>query len=133
MDEEIQVTSLITKTEFSINWGIIRRALEVLLKLAPQELRSPPEYLDEIYEVKRGLKAIYEAEQMEKYSEELNMELVPQDEIKPAVCVNCHVDVKECGVEIFPGSEGCFRRRSKYNVTEPIPEPVYVEPDVQKP
>ena len=73
MDEEIQVTSLITKTEFSINWGIIRRALEVLLKLAPQELRSPPEYLDEIYEVKRGLKAIYEAEQMEKYSEEKNV------------------------------------------------------------
>ena len=126
--EEIQAITKITKTEFSINWGVIKRALDVLLKLAPQELRSPPDYLDEIYDAKRKLRKVFEKEQLAKYEKELEMEVILPNEIMVTdeeECKNCYADAVNCGRLIMPGDERCIQRRARYN--EATPDDVSIE------
>ena len=59
----ITVTAKRSGKEFDIDWGVIRRGIETLQKLAPMGLRTPPEFLDDLYECKRTLKSIYEIEE----------------------------------------------------------------------
>jgi len=60
--ELITVTAKHSEKEFDIDWGVIRRGIETLQKLAPPDLRQPPEFLDDLYECKRTLKKIFDHE-----------------------------------------------------------------------
>lgn len=108
----IEAVSKETGTKFLIQWHIIETALNVLLKLAPPELRHPAEYLDQIYDTKRDLKLLYEKEQMSIIDKESD-EILEFREHERQACINCHAKPEEC--LLHPGSRQCYERRENYN------------------
>lgn len=49
------VRGLESGEEIELDWGLIGVAFDTLLKLAPAELRSPPERLCRLYEQRRAI------------------------------------------------------------------------------
>jgi len=108
--EEIVLISKNTQKEIRLNWAIIRRSLDVLLKLAPMELRTPEEFLDQVYEQKRMLAALYVEEL--KWGYEAVLETITEQPQRPDECGVCFADNATCLSE--PGSAECIARRDKY-------------------
>jgi len=80
LDKVLTVTCEQSKAVLRLNVSHIERALNVLLRLAPMELRSPMEFLDQMYEVKRSLKLAVEAE-AEAELEKLEGQLQKQETV----------------------------------------------------
>ena len=91
----------------------------MLLKLAPPELRTPDEFLDECYQQKIALKDAandviwyIDAELAEEKERDYkNLE-------RPLKCNNrnCHADFLAC--EFEPGTDECYKRREEYMAKE---------------
>ncbi len=86
------------------------KALGVLLKLAPAELRTPDEYLDECYNQKLILKDM-EREVLNANASLLDANLVDVSVKIP--CSTCHASPETCAINEV-GSEECHRRREDY-------------------
>lgn len=117
--EEMILIGKATKQEVTLNWGVIRRALDVLLKLAPQELRSPEDFLDTVYEQKKALRELYTAELDAGFKEVVStIERIA----RPVECVECFADPDTCpympinqeSIAEIIGGEDCLKRRKEY-------------------
>ena len=109
--EEIVLISKNTQKEIRLNWAIIRRSLDVLLKLAPMELRTPEEFLDQVYEQKHMLAELHQEELKQGYETVLENVAAPQPKC-PEECSVCFADPGGCLYE--PGDSACIQRRDEY-------------------
>jgi len=101
--------------EIELNFDVLLKALGVLLKLAPQELRSPPDFLDACYRQKIGLQ---EAFGKIESGESDNPVDIMSDEYKTAgdACKNCYASPETCKIRETDsvGNEECIKRRERY-------------------
>jgi len=51
-----------SQEKLNLDWDVLERAFDTLLHLAPAALRSPPGFVDSIYEQKRAIKRFVELE-----------------------------------------------------------------------
>ena len=76
-DKLLAVTCKQSKRPLTLNVTHMERALNVLLRLAPTELRQPVEFLDDLYEIKRMLRQAVESEaeaELKRLERELHAE-----------------------------------------------------------
>jgi hypothetical protein len=102
-----------TGTKIELDWDVLRRSLDVLLKLAPPELRTPPDFLDEVYEQKKMLSNLFnDVAQKEAFEDGKTIIGDLDSEEENDRCFDCHA-YKGCEYAI--GSDNCIQRREEFN------------------
>ena len=109
----MQSITVYTKEGVPINldWSVLERSLNTLLRLAPPELRSPAEFLDQVYEQKRVLADLFK--KLDAAAEEGSHESALADSVR-TVCMQCHASPLTC--EFNPGTDGCVSRREEWDL-----------------
>ena len=80
-DEIIDIVGRESGEHVELNWGVIRRCMEVVMKLAPPELRvnnNNYDFLDSLYETKIKLKELHKKEKDAIYNE-INQQLTEEE------------------------------------------------------